>query len=416
MTETGERIMNISGSGDRISDHQRDVLKDKTGFEGYTAYLEDYNSKHAGCEQLLTSWRLYAKEWPQEKRRYSCEILDLIRDENSLISLYLCCRTVSYSKLFTALSEPRKGVYGRIVIYRGSGHYLYDPDFFEDLGLVLNIGPAFLKFLDTLLTRGYYDDQPSPHIPVFEASHVMVGDRVATMTRCCISEKSSAVHIVLIAEAPYASGDPRSVDPIFGTINSSRRSNTISSRSRYTEMIMSIIERNSVFSQSADALILPALFAAIHLDACSLRTLCDYMLPGDGSDGLGSFDTASANRKELRRRIEDFENLMQDALTGFSSLYGADWPHKYQCESTVEFFKETIDRTRRFEAYVQDLCQLQSGQLSLEETRKAIEVSVSQIEEGKRGELRVHCNKKTVVNRFLVKICQIFVAAMTRGC
>ena len=399
MTETGETTMITSGSGDRISDHQRDVLKDKTGFEGYTAYLEDYNSKHTGYEQLLASWRSYAKKWPQEKQRFSYEILDLIRDENSLISLYLCCGTVSYSELFTALSEPRKGVYGRIVIYRGSGRYLYDPDFFEDLGLVLSIDPAFLRSLDTLLTRGYYDDQPSPHIPVFEAGHVMVGDRVATMTRCCISERSSAVPIVLIAEAPYFGGDPISVAPIFGNSNSSQQHNTISSKFRYKEMIMGIIERNSVFLQSADALILPALFAAIHLDACSLRTLCDYTLLGDGSDGLGSFDASSADRKELRRRIEEFENLIQDALTGFSSLYGADWPHKYQCESTIEFFKETIDRTRRFEAYVQDLCQLQSGQLSREESKKSIELSTSQIDEGKRGELCVHCNIKVVANR-----------------
>ena len=39
----------------RISDDERKLLKDKTGFEGYTAYLEDYNKKYSGYEQLLES-------------------------------------------------------------------------------------------------------------------------------------------------------------------------------------------------------------------------------------------------------------------------------------------------------------------------------------------------------------------------
>ena len=382
--------------GTRISDDQRNVLKDKTGFGGYTAYLEDYSRKQPDCEPFLTSWRFVD---PQNRREpYFCEILDLIKDENSLISLDLYCHTNSNSQLFTALSEPRKAVHGRIVICRTPRPDLPNPDFLEDLGLVLNIDPAFLK---SLVTRSWAHQLPSAHIPVFEASHVVVGNRVATMTRCCITEKSSAVPIVPIADTNHPSPDRRSVDPLFGEPDSKRQSHIISGTSRYKEMILGIIKRNSVFSQSADALILPALLAAIHLDAYSLRACCDFTLPSGCAYGVGnSFEIVSADRKELRRRIEDFENVMQDALTGLNSLYGADWSHKYQCESTIVFFKETIDRTRRLEAYIRELCQLHSGQLSLEESRKSIEVSISQIEEGKRGELRVHCSKKLSLTGF----------------
>ena len=134
----------------RLSDDQRRILKDKTGFEGYTAYLEDYNKKNSGYEDLLEAFldlrETSRKACPSETLN-SCDIIDLIKDESSSVSCNICCQTFSNSELFTALSEPQKGVYGRIVVWHlgnlGNGQY----DFLEDLGLVLNIGPTFLNCL-----------------------------------------------------------------------------------------------------------------------------------------------------------------------------------------------------------------------------------------------------------------------------
>ena len=385
-------LWNKSDGKYRISDDQRNVLKTKTGFEGYTAYLEDYikENRNPDYETLLTSWRLHDEIVPEDKRGcYFCDILDLIKDENSLISFDICCHTISNSQLFTALSEPRKGVYGRIVIWRTPKTHYIDPNFLEDLGLMLKIDPNFLK---SLYTKSSYYDLRFIHIPVFVASHVMVGDRVATMTRCCINEKSSAVPIVFIADGtdPTLGSSrvdprwfsPRRFDPIYQQPNSMRLSGT----SLYGEMIMGIIERNSGFAQSADALILPALLAAMHVDAYNLRVSCDYTLMNDRN----LLDAMSTYRKELRRKIEEFEDVTQDALTGLSTLYGVDWPRKHKCKSTVKYFTETIDRARRFDAYVRDQSQAKIGQLSLEESKKSIHLSTSQIEEGKRGELCVH--------------------------
>ena len=373
----------------RISDDQRNVLKNKSGFGGYTAYLEDYNEKNPGSEPLLKAWReLRTLSELYHPCRNECEILDLTKDENSLISLNICCQTASNSELFTALSEPRKGVYGRIVIWRMAKSHMNDTDFLEDLGLVLNIGPTFVK---SLYTKSAPHFLGFTHIPVFGGSHLMVGDRVATMTRCCISEKSSAVPIALIAEAIDSTLGPRGVDPIFQQPNSARRSGT----SEYGNMIMSIIEQNSVFSGSADALIMPALLAATHMDADSLRDSCDYRFPNGTNHGnRNSLEPTSTDSNELRRRIEDFEDVTQDALTGLVSLYGGDWSREYEFESTVEYIKQSINRARRFEAYNRDRCQILIGQHSYEESRKSIQLSISQIEEGKRSKLRVHCNKK----------------------
>ena len=85
---------------------------------------------------------------------------------------------------------------------------------------------------------------------------------------------------------------------------------------------------------------------------------------------------------------------MQDALADFNSRYGANWSRDKGYESTVEYFTHIINRARRFEASLRDSCEVTTGQLSLEESRKSVALSVSQAEEGQRGELPVHCNKK----------------------
>ena len=380
-----------SGIDNRISDDQRKLLKDKTGFEGYTAYLEDCDKKHSGYGQLLETWRnsdFWLKIGAICPMRCYCDIFDLIKDENSSISLNLCCRTASNSELFTALSEPGKGVYGRIVIWRSPKHMTSDK-FLEDLGLALKISPTFLK---PLFMKNSHGLRRYTHIPVFAASHVMVGDRFATMTRCCLSEKSNDVPIVFIADLTYTTLEHPRMSEIFKQPDTMRGYGI----SGYGEMIMGIIKRNEGFSKSADALILPALLAAVHMDSYNLRASIDSSRAK--GQHWGNVETMNAERNELRRKIVEFEDVMQDALEGFNSLYGAGWSQKYECESTLEYFTETINRARRFEAYVRDQCQADIGQLSLVESKKSIELSISQLEEGKRGELRVR-SIKIVVDR-----------------
>ena len=139
---------------------------------------------------------------------------------------------------------------------------------------------------------------------------------------------------------------------------------------------------------------MPALLGDIYREAVNLRASCGYPSPDCTTHGNGQpIEAMSTDRNELRRRIEEFEDVTQDVLTGLTSCYRADWSCKYKFEGTVKYFTQTIDRARRFEAYVRDQCQVQIGQLSLEESKRSIELSFSQIEEGKRGELRVHLNK-----------------------
>ena len=375
----------------RISDDARKLLKDKTGFEGYTAYLEDYNKKDSGYEQLLKSWRQMPHDIPPKFERTNsrpCDILDLITDENSSLRLSWSCQTSSNSQIFRALSEPRKDVYARIVSWHIPRSSLMYSEFLEDLGLALNIRPNFVK---SLYAKSYPDSFGFTHIPDLVANHVMVGDRVATMTRCCISERSSVVPIVFIADT-----SDRYLDPIWIKWSklevSSLELPWRSDRTFYGEILMGIIERNSVFSTDADALMLPAVLADMHMNAYNLRSWCDYTPPRGKTHRIeDSVEAKTIYGNVLRRKLEDVEDDMQDALAGLSSLYGTEWSRKYGLESTVEYSTQSINRARRFEATLRDSCQVENGQLSLEESKKSIELSMSQIEEVKRGELYVNC-------------------------
>ena len=370
-------------TGTRISDDQRKIPQDTTGFDGYLAYLEEHNKKYPTYKSLLNYWRICENSDPETS--YDCEILDLIKDENSLISLDLCCRTKSNSELFTALSEPQEGVYGRIVLCHMPEQSYFHTELLEDLGLVLNLSPKFLDFLYKKLDRR---PRHFAYLPVFATTFLVVGTRVATMTRCCISEKSNAVPIVFIADTTDPIFDP---DGDGSTIQRRMDPLSPSGISRYGKMVVGLIERNSVFTKSANDLILPALLAAMYMDALCLRATCtgDWFHHGRNRQLL---KTMSTDWHHLRQKIDDFEDFWYDALTGFNSLYEADWSHKYECESTLEYFTETINRARRFEAYVRNLFHAHVGHLSLEEAEKSIELSASQIQEGKRGQLCIHCN------------------------
>ena len=317
-----------------------------------------------------------------------CDILDLTRDENSSTGLNWSCQTSSTSKILEALSEPRKDVYGRIVFWYIPRSSIQYTGFLEDLGLALSIRPNFVK---SLYAKSYPDSFGFTHIPDLVANHVIIGDRVVTMTRSCISEKSSVVPIVLVVDTYDQSLRPILVEPDFSPPKFPWRSD----RTFYGEMLMGIIERNSVFTKDADALILPAVLADMHMDAYNLRSWCDRRPSRAVTYRIeDSVEAKTAHGNVLRQKLEDVEDDMQDALAGLSSLYGVGWSRKYEFESTVEYFTQSINRARRFEATLRDSCLVKIGQLSLEVSQRTFGLSTSQVEEGREGELRVHRNKK----------------------
>ena len=150
-------------------------------------------------------------------------------------------------------------------------------NFLEDLGLVLNICPTYVK---SLYAKCYPEVLGATHMPVFVEKHAMVGHRLATTTCCHIYEGSKDIPIVLIADTTDSTLDRR----LYGSQVDSPPPNIFEFDIYfYGNLLMGIIERDDVFSNSADNLIfnliVPALHAVLHMDAHKLRSWCDYTPP-----------------------------------------------------------------------------------------------------------------------------------------
>ena len=98
-----------------------------------------------------------------------------------------------------------------------------------------------------------------------------------------------------------------------------------------------------------------------------------------------SFNELALKRAELRRNLEDFENCLQ-CFQSYIRIQG-----QHATLNTLQYLKyeehwnRVVAMSRRLEAEVRDQMQLATGMLSIDESRRSIELSNIQIREGKQG-------------------------------
>ena len=91
------------------------------------------------------------------------------------------------------------------------------------------------------------------------------------------------------------------------------------------------------------------------------------------------------DRLRLRAMVEDSEDGLNHFLRYIHSQTSADWPLNKSWLRVEGNLRTTHEEARRFEAQIRDYLQLHVGELALQESKKSIELSNRQIEEGKRG-------------------------------
>ena len=90
--------------------------------------------------------------------------------------------------------------------------------------------------------------------------------------------------------------------------------------------------------------------------------------------------------------MEDFEDDLNYLRRYLRSQVSSDTLSDRSWLKVEEDLIETRQEASRLEAEVRDWLQLQVGEWALQESKKSIELSNRQIEEGKRGQLLVHSN------------------------
>lgn len=105
----------------------------------------------------------------------------------------------------------------------------------------------------------------------------------------------------------------------------------------------------------------------------------------DGDDTLDTEENLGNGRLQLRRTLEEAEDHVNQIFRYLGSEVDTDWSKEPSYVGIRADWMSLIGEARRLETEVRDYMQLVVGNLSLEESRRSIELSHLQIREAKSG-------------------------------
>ncbi|KAL6720953.1 hypothetical protein ACLMJK_000053 [Lecanora helva] len=122
---------------------------------------------------------------------------------------------------------------------------------------------------------------------------------------------------------------------------------------------------------------------------CSVRS--EYGRPGGDED----LKRVREDWKWLRRIIDDGDNQWDSVMRYVRFHHGEDSVSHCLDTSIVKKYKGILGQVRRLEPEMRDVLNIAVGQLALEESRKSIELSNRQIQEGKRSTFHIWFRLRT---------------------
>lgn len=394
-------------------------LKAETGYSSYADYLKAYSVDRPYIWEALR--HLEIDNYSPFKDQFT--ILDLSKEKTSGLRVVPRCYSTSATRIVTALRQPPANVAVQIALWY-SGNYAC-PNVLSALGLGLKIDPRFFEALGRGRRR---------HL---DPKHVTVDGAVATVIRHYKPDKLDAAPIVFIARlhwemglATYVEEEIGGVLPfqyravegspfytslgiqIVGEEGDYRQMNgdgcirklsgegldpQNDEHPNYTRLLKWCLEKDEEPAVGATNLILQPLIPLLYLGIFRIRNFCEsirqkYHELHNGTmtsydvENEGFISKLPANRFRLRAMVEDSRDDLDHFLRYIRSQKPADFLLTNSWLKAEEDLKRTHQEAARLEAQIRDYLQLQVGELALQESKKSIELSNRQIEEGKRGQ------------------------------
>ena len=353
------------------------------------------------------------------RKQDSVAIYDLSKQENHLVSLSLRRLCHSRTELFQALRLTPADVCAQLVLWS-------DPYWLSDQGLAgamvsrLDIKSQFLHDLGNyhLPAIGFREREP------FRRSQI--GSIVGHGVIATISQNhapappgvSDGIPILLVAspighrrtgEATFedslaaivaefdqgSSSIRRPKDPQVGRLESDHRK----VEQLYALVVENFIKEDRSAAPSEAYLLLAAVSPLLYIEAHMVRIASDHLRDTYSALMIGeefarpNLDTnlmrlnreLDRARLHLRRTLERVEDHVSQMFRYLGAELDIDCSRNISYASIKEDWRCLADETRRVEAEVRDYMQLQVGNLSLEESRRSIELSNLQIREAKSG-------------------------------
>ena len=404
-------------------------LKAETGHDSYIDYLEacgeDYKYARLIKECFLDAWRY------QGVPHQTCAVFNLRLGPSSCPSLDLQCSSGSAATILSALRQSSPTAEVRIVLWEAS---MLGRAMLNALGLGLKIHPdSFRALLVRHCTADYLKvilkDMPLPWRELIDGFDerriapdvVVLGQYLVTTARHYLSTNLDAPPVIVVfrlGKPSYIKAEKKAKDR-FSRVSSTQEpaslaiSNPIKLLPPWMQEYVRLLEldlekrrgRSSSVTNLPFRLLCPLqqFYVLKFREECdSIRTeYLDFTFPetklrydsellnqGPRRKGRGKikgrrdlFDV----RYLLRRLVEDSEQQYQQLRMFTRSQNTLERPLNEHSIEIEDQLQQAHLEAHRLEAEIRDYLQLQTGELSLQESRKSIELSSSQIEETKRG-------------------------------
>lgn len=415
-------------------------LEAKTGYISYLYYVKAYkDSDHQSLWILLLDLEQdldQSTKRPSEHRSYSqtCLLLELFKGSDLAVELRRRQVGICGTEVLETLQDPSREVCAQVFIWQISQPEFISPRLVDAFGLELEISPQFFKALYLLVKGQPADEYLRGHeteLRPLRSDFVVIGNAVIFVSRNRPSERDS-VPVVLIAgnltpgdrrntvldcvdqelwdapplQPPTVEILPRVEDNDGGTpahryvwVNNgaARWTSMIWFDARadswivsYSELLNEFLRRDNVREMTGDAFSFIVLLVLMQLDVLWIRQSCRLLRPILANAGLKADDVITRiyeYRQSLRRLVEDSEDSLDHLRTYVTRQKNNEWLQKPVYKVMEQQVAQCCLQARRLEFEARDSLQLEAGLLALQESRKSIELSNHQIQEGRRGKV-----------------------------
>lgn len=392
------------------------ALKAETGFSSYAACLEKndfgYRELLAGSTGLRNN---------RENAKPQCAIIDLSMEETLPAKVSLRSTALSATQTLIALRKPPVGVRVQVVVLSVPDKYSLGlaSEFASLLGLGLELGPRFFDAVHAQLDR--HAKFEVPNNARFRSKYLLASGTVVAIARHFALANLDSPPVVLITGPPkiYDLIDEGALADILydgqpkqNLVHGDFRlggNNLDSEGARYYARLLSVFTKQTQdHTHTCNDLLLGCLLPLLQLDILRIRSFCflvrEYFVklkpPEYNNDGQSiTEDSAPCLRDDeapdklyryrtiLRSVIEQFEDEAEPLTDFISSQIEEKLTRSLAYERIEKARSRALKEACRLEAEIRDYLQVQAGHLSLLESRKSIELSNYQIQEGKRGQV-----------------------------
>ena len=375
-----------------------DEVEAETGFRSYVDYLKTY----VGRDPSVRTLKYYLQSFSASKEGgESCAIYDVHVEGYHSPKITLQCSSSSAEVVLSALRRPSATPNVRILLWN---HVDSNPYFIDAIGLGLRIQPS-------LFQKGYFKNSGdlnllSRKIPSLASEIFLIGEYALTVARHYLPLNPDAPPVILIAR--FSKSLTREIgrldEDIEGHIPFQKLTRTASEDSfhprqglsswmqMYINLLESDLEKRKGPREKETDLIFKSLAILLQFNIFDIYQ--DYdVIRGEYLEKLkvnkeqqneDLFEVRSDLRRSIEKSIEESEDMSQQ-LKQYVHEHKADDVSQKNLSAALDELQQVHLKAARLETEIRDFLQLQTGELALQESRKSIELSNSQIEEAKRG-------------------------------